>query len=62
MKMIKIADKIHRAIAIQAAKDGVTITSIVERAAIEELAKIRAARRKSRKPQTVTSDGSPVGA
>jgi len=62
MKLVKISEKVHRAVAIHAARDGVTITSVVERAVREELAKIKEQRRRKRQPVAATPDGTPTGA
>lgn len=71
VKLVRISGKVHRPLAIQAATDGVTISSIVERAIREELSRIkkeasrqkRIERKKSKANEvTATSDGSPAGA
>ena len=48
VKLVRISGKVHRPLAIQAATEGVTISSIAERAIREELKRIKseAAKRK----------------
>lgn len=74
VKLVRISGKVHRPLAIQAATDGVTISSIVERAIREELSRIKKKKEASRQKRidrkkkseanemTATSDGSPAGA
>lgn len=48
VKLVRISGKVHRPLAIQAATEGVTISSIAERAIREELKRVKkeAAKRK----------------
>jgi len=41
VKLVRISGKVHRPLAIQAATEGVTISSIAERAIREELKRIK---------------------
>jgi hypothetical protein len=60
-KIVKLPPDIHRTLAIQAATDGVSMTSIAERAIRRELDRMRK-RAEAKKAATVTSDGTPTGA
>ena len=62
MKLVKISEKAHRAVAIHAAREGVTITSVVERAVREELAKLKEMRRRKRNPSAVVEQPIQTGA
>lgn len=56
MKLVKISKKAHRAVSIHAAREGVTITSVVERAVREELAKLKEKRRRKRQPSEAVAE------
>lgn len=62
MKLVKISEKAHRAVAIHAAREGVTITSVVERAVREELAKLKETRRRKRNPSSAVEQPIQTGA
>lgn len=60
-KIVKLPPDIHRLLAIQAATDGVSMSSIAERAVKRELDRMKK-RAEAKKATAVTPDGSPTGA
>ena len=60
-KIVKLPPDIHRSLAIRAATDGVSMSSIAERAIKRELDRMQK-REQSKKAMTATSDGSSAGA
>lgn len=66
VKLVRISGKVHRPLAIQAAREGVTISSIAERAIEQELIRLKGESKRKRKSKaetvSVTSDGSQDGA
>lgn len=62
VKLVRISGKVHRPLAIQAAKEGVTISSIAERAIREELKRIKGKageRRKGDQGRKAKEEGQP---
>ena len=60
-KIVKLPPDIHRTLAIQAATDGVSMTSIAERAIRRELERMRK-RAEAKKAAAAVSEGTPTGA
>lgn len=64
VKLVRISGKVHRPLAIQAATEGVTISSIAERAIREELKRIKkeaAKQKRSKRAKKAVSEEQPTG-
>lgn len=57
VKLVRISGKVHRPLAIQAATEGVTISSIAERAIREELKRIKREEAKRRRSERTKKSG-----